>query len=392
MAPPDEDANIALDIDTAPRSATDHAIAQRIGRLQKDHQRSLRSLQFPLTILATTASLFVLWAGKAIFIPIVAAVFIAILLNPPVDWLMRLRIPRFLGAFLVLAAFLSVAGFGIANLSSAAAAWADRWPAVTRELEEKLSGLRQSLQQASKAEQAINSLTEIAPTARRQIVVMDTPSILNRAVTSSTRFLVGAGACLFLTLFFLAAGPSTFNAFLVGLPRRAHRLWTRHYAASTQKAVVQYIRTLAFVNIGVGSLMGVALYVLAFPNPLLFGTMIAFLNAIAYVGPALIGLTLGIVGVVTFDQPLRWILPFGLFWLIHILEANVITPLLLGRRLSLTPIAVMIMLLTWGWLWGIAGVILAVPILIAAKVVVDSTELFSVLRPLLGSDRERRLP
>jgi predicted PurR-regulated permease PerM len=390
MAPPDKNAGLVLSL-AEPQPPT-KAENGRSGRTRGDNSRTLRPLLPALIILATTALFFALWAAQTILIPIAAAAFFAILLNPPVDWLNRLRVPRFVAAFFVLAAFLAVVGFAIINLSSAGASWVDRWPTVTGELENKLSGLRRSLQQASRAEQAISELTEIGPQQRRQVVVVETPSILTRAFTTSTRFLIGAGACLFLTLFFLVAGPSTFKSFIVGLPRRTHRIWTRHYAASTQKAVVQYIRTLAIVNIGVGTLMGTILYIVGFPNPLLFGTMIAAMNAIAYVGPVLIGVTLGIVGVVTFDQPAQWLLPFGLFWLIHILEANVVTPFLLGRRLSLNPIAVMLMLLLWGWLWGIAGVILAVPLLIAAKVVVDSTERFAVLRPLLGTDRERKLP
>lgn len=366
--------------------------AQPVRRLRPEDIRYRRSLQFLLGVVSAIAILFVVWAAQAVLIPLVAALFIAILLNPPVDWLSRIYVPRLLGAALVLISFLALVGVGLANLSSAARGWADRWPAIAEQIDTKLSGLRDSLKEASEAERALSRLTELSPTPRRQIVVVESPSLLSWAFASSTKFLAGVGACLFLTMFLLAAGPSTFKAFISGLPRRAHRIWTRHYAASTQKAVAQYIRTLVLVNLGVGVLVGVVLYVLDFPSPVLFGALIAGLNAIPYVGPALIAAILGIVGLVTYDEPMQWLLPLGIFWLVHVLESNLVTPLLLGRRLALNPIAVIVMLLTWGWLWGIAGLILAVPLLIAAKVVVDQTDAFAVVRPLLGSERERRLP
>lgn len=361
-------------------------------RTSADRIVILRSQRTALWVISATCILFAIWAAQAILIPIAAAVFIAILLDPPVEWLTRMRIPRFLGALIVLLSFLSIMIFGIINLSTAAVAWIDRWPSITADLEGKLEGLRNSLQQASRAEKAISEITDIGSTTRRQAVAIEPPSILLRALNTSGKFMVGVGACLFLTLFLLASGPRTFALFIVALPRRAQRYWTRHYAASTQKAVVLYIRTLAAVNIAVGTLVGFILYGINFPNPLLFGTIVAILNAVPYIGPAVIAALLGIVSVITFDSPFQWLLPVGLFWLIHLIEANVVTPLLLGRRLSLNPIAVMVMLLLCGWLWGVAGLILAVPILIAIKVVIDSTGAFAVLRPLFGDERERKLP
>jgi predicted PurR-regulated permease PerM len=378
--------------DVRREAAVPQAEATTPRRLRPEDLRYRRSLQFLLGIITAIALLFVVWAAQAVLIPIVAAIFIAILLNPPVDWLNRVYVPRLLGAALVLVSFLALVGVGVANLSTAARGWVDRWPTIAAQIDDKLSGLRRSLREASEAERALSQLTDLSSGPRRQVVIVESPSLLSWAFASSTKFLAGAGACLFLTLFLLAAGPNTFKAFITGLPRRAHRIWTRHYAASTQKAVAQYIRTLALVNLGVGLLVGSVLYALDFPSPVLFGSIVAGLNAVPYVGPALIAAMLGGVGLVTYDAPMQWLLPLGIFWLVHVLESNLVTPLLLGRRLALNPIAVITMLLIWGWLWGIAGLILAVPLLIAAKVVVDSTAAFAVLRPLLGSERERRLP
>jgi predicted PurR-regulated permease PerM len=363
-----------------------------IMRPRQDDRRSRRAFVPLLGTLTVIAVLWALWAAQSILIPIVAAFFLSILLNPPVEWMSRVRIPRLFGAAVVLAGFLAVLGFGIVNLSSAAQGWADRLPEIADQMERKLSGIRSSLREASDAERALNELTEIAPGPKRQVVVMESPSLLWSAFTSSTKLLAGIGACLLLTLFLLAAGPRTFSSFIGALPRRAHRIWTRHYAASTQKAVAQYIRTLALVNIGVGVLLGTVLYALEFPNPVFFGVIIAALNALPYIGPALIAAILAAVGILSYDEPMQWLAPFGFFWLVHIVESNVVTPLLLGRRLSLNPIAVILMLMIWGWLWGVAGLILAVPLLIATKVVIDSTDAFAVLRPLFGSEPEKRLP
>jgi predicted PurR-regulated permease PerM len=153
-----------------------------------------------------------------------------------------------------------------------------------------------------------------------------------------------------------------------------------------QHKISSYLFAASLINLGLGVLVSASLYWLKVPNPAMWGTLVAVLNFIPYFGPVA-GITLlGIVGLLTFDTLWKGLLPCAWYLLLHLLEANFITPMLLGRRFALNPVVIFVFLIFWTWLWGVPGALLSVPILVSIKVVCDHVPSLSSVSELLASE------
>ena len=135
-----------------------------------------------------------------------------------------------------------------------------------------------------------------------------------------------------------------------------------------------YLFTVTLINISLGVVVGLAMYALKVPNPALWGVMVGLFNFIPYLGDIVSFSVLTIVGLLTFEEIWRSLMVPGVFYLVTALEGYVLTPLILGRRLSLNPVAIVLSVLFWGWMWGVLGGLLAVPILVVIKTVCDHVE------------------
>ena len=139
------------------------------------------------------------------------------------------------------------------------------------------------------------------------------------------------------------------------------------------------------INLGLGILVSGCLYWLGVPNAAMWGALVTVLNFIPYFGPAAGIILLGIVGLLNFDTLWKGILPSALYLLLHLLEANFITPMLLGRRFTLNAVVIFVSLIFWTWLWGVPGALLSVPILASIKVVCDRVPTLTFVSDLLTS-------
>ncbi|HSV27907.1 MAG TPA: AI-2E family transporter, partial [Candidatus Omnitrophota bacterium] len=140
------------------------------------------------------------------------------------------------------------------------------------------------------------------------------------------------------------------------------------------------------VNIGLGVVTALVMWALGVPNPALWGVVAAILNYVPYAGAMLNVVILAVVGLLSFDELWRGMLPAAAFLGLTTLESDVLTPTMVGRRLTLPPMVVFLSLLVWGWIWGVAGALLAVPILVILKVAADYSETLRPLAPFLGGN------
>jgi len=126
------------------------------------------------------------------------------------------------------------------------------------------------------------------------------------------------------------------------------------------------------------------MYLLGVPNPVLWGVMVCALNFIPYIGDIISFSVLTVVGLLTFDQLWQSLMVPGIFYLLTAIEGYLITPIIVSRRLSLNPVVIILSVLFWGWMWGVAGALLAVPILVAMKTVCDRVDSLNVVGEYLG--------
>jgi predicted PurR-regulated permease PerM len=260
-------------------------------------------------------------------------------------------------------------GVAVVLLSTPAASWLEKAPASLQILEQKLHPLKAPLARVSAATAEMEKIAESSPEAKKTEVVEVKRSRLSEFVLNQTPDFLAAAVTTFILLFFLLASDGLFLRKLIKvIPRLEDKRRTVEIAREIEGSISRYLGTVTLINLGLGAVVAMATWMLDLPNPLLWGTMVACLHFVPYLG-AIVGLTaMTLASVLSFDS-LGWaMLSPGIYLALAIIEGNFITPFVLGRSLTLNPIVVLIGLIFWGWIWGILGTVLAVPILATFKI------------------------
>ena len=322
-----------------------------------------------LTVLLVLSIFYTLYFARAILLPVVLAVLLALVLSPLVKALARIRIPEPLGAAAVVLALLFAAGFGVSKLAEPAAQWIERAPATLGELEGKLRKLKKSVEGVSKAAQKVEEMATVdAQPKEKQKVQVATPSLAGKLLSGTQTFLASAAATIVLLYFLLAAGDAFLLKTVQLIPTLADKKRAVAMVRTVESDMVRYLSTATCINAGLGAVTAIAMYLLGMPNPVLWGVMVALLNYVPYLGPFVGLIVLTIVAILTFDSLGDAMLVPGVFSVLVILEGQILTPFILGRHLTLHPVIVFLAMLLWGWLWGVVGALMAVPILMTFRI------------------------
>jgi predicted PurR-regulated permease PerM len=233
------------------------------------------------------------------------------------------------------------------------------------------------------------ALAPPSPDPLKERLATEGVALTGMVLTRGLAFVVSATATVILLYFLLASEHWVLSRVVEAVPRPRKRALLLGGVRAAQREIGHWLAVVGIVNCVVGVIMGVLLWLLGLPNPTLWGAIAAVLCFVPYIGPmALMGLLL-LAGISTFDTGLQVVSPMLTFILVHALESNVVSPLIVGRRLSLSPVAVFLSVMFWGWLWGIAGALIAVPVLIALRSVCRRVRGLRLLRRFLEGERER---
>ncbi|WP_106639446.1 AI-2E family transporter [Allosphingosinicella vermicomposti] len=316
---------------------------------------------------------FALRAGAEFFLPVTAALVIAIALVPILEWLERHRLPSALAAFTCILLLIAVANIVVAAIVLPATEWVRLLPERIGRIQQTLAPLLEVYQSLERfIDDVVKEFGREAPAAPPTVTV-ETPNSLLDLIATSAPFAIIQMFFAILVIFF----------FLRGWTRMRKRTITTRTsfdgAMTTARAIQQvvdststYLGTITVVNIAMGLVVALVLYLLDMPTPLMWGGIIAVLNYIPYLGPIASAALLALGGLMTFADPWYALLPALSFAVIHLIEANVITPSVVGRRLTINPLLILIALSFWAWVWGTTGALLAVPLLIIMKTVLDA--------------------
>jgi len=192
-----------------------------------------------------------------------------------------------------------------------------------------------------------------------------------------------------LLYFLLATGTTLRENIILALPTLRDKKRALAMSRDLQRGVSAHLATVTLINIGLGVAIGLAMYAIGLPNPALWGAMAAIVNFIPYIGPIVGSVVVAIVGLVTFDAPVEALLPPAVYLAINATEGNLVTPMILSRRLTISPVAVFLSVIFWGWVWGVMGALMAVPILVCLKVVCDANERLAPVSQFLSGLRLR---
>jgi predicted PurR-regulated permease PerM len=382
-----------------------------------------RATDVALITLTTLAVLYTLYFAASIILPFVLALVLGLLMSPVARFLCdRLRLPRMLAAFLLIGAlFSAIGGVGYA-ISVPAAGWIAKAPQSLPTLQQKLSFLRRpigmfengmkqmqklmedsgSAQDRTSASQAIPELAApgLAAAApprpqtqpqQQQGMSVSQGAGVGLSVLAGTRSFLGEAMTLLIVLFFLLAdGDALLRRFVEILPGLQEKKRAVQIATEVERNISGYLATITMMNLFVGIANGISVWAFGLPDPLLWGTVAFLLNYIPILG-ALTGMVIFFfVGMFTFSKVAWALAPSGVYLLIHILEGETITPMLLARRFTLNPLLVIAALMFWDWLWGVAGALLAVPLLAVFKILCDNIAVLTPIGHILGAEPSKR--
>ena len=358
---------------------------------------SIRSLS--LAIIAVLAGLFVLHWARAVFVPFMLGLVFSYALSPIVNWLESRRIPRALGAGVLLLALMGILGTTAYSLSGEAVRLVDTLPAAAQKLMRTIKtqqgGKDSTLETVQKAATQIEQATKEAgaPANSRGVMrVSVEPARFNIkdylwSGTIGLATLLGQmTAVLFLSYFLLASG-NTFRRKLMKLagPSLSSKKITLQALDEITEQIQRYLQVQLATSALVGLLTGLSLWAMGLENAAVWGIVAAVLNLVPYVGSLVMGVASGGVAFLQFGSINMALLVAGASVVIHTIVGNLITPWLTSRSSRLNPVAVFVGLLAWGWLWGVSGLLLGLPILMILKAVCDRVDDLKPIGEFLGN-------
>jgi len=351
---------------------------------------------WPLLLLVYGLCAVLLYFAQAVFIPVALAILFALVLSSPVEALHRRKLPRSLSAILILVIFVGLIGVAIDQLWAPAQQWFAGAPRTVRIISQKLGPVARVMHRIDAITDRAGHLTDGGAVTQPAAVKEAPASSTSGGLLLETRTaLVATVTVIILTLFFLAGGPPMLARMTSAVAGDEHSTHVLKVIDAVRREVGRYYATIALINVGLALATGLAMMALGMPNPILWGVLAGVLNFIPYVGSATTLLVLTVVAFVSFDGVGRVVAVAATYLGLATVEGQIAQPLLVGHRLDLSPVIVFLALWVGGWFWGIAGIVMAVPSLVALKVVAQHSErglpLLEFLSPNLAKRFKPRL-
>jgi predicted PurR-regulated permease PerM len=374
------------DVPAAPTSseaggAVEHPDLAKLGEALRDRVE-VRSIA--ITGLLVLAVLYTLYFARAFLLPIVLAVLLDFLLSPVIRTLKRARIPEPVGAAMVILALLGAVGLTAYSVADPAREWMAKAPASLAKVQSRLRDLRKPVEQVTKTAEQVEAATEVEKSAGPQEVVLRGPRLSERLFGSTQSFLTGALETLILLYFLLAAGDLFLQKLIKVLPQLRDKKKAVAIARETEASISTYLFTVAMVNVVLGIAVTLVMTLIGMPNALLWGALAALAEFVPYIGATVLLGLLTMAGLVTFPTIGHALLVPGVYLAVNLIQSQFVSPMILGRRLTLNPVAILVGLVFWWWLWGVGGAFIAVPLLATFKIFCDHIESLAPIGEFLG--------
>jgi len=316
-----------------------------------------------LFLLAALAASYV---AADIVLPIVLAFILKLLLHPAVRLMEKVRIPRIIAALLVILAFFgTIVGFA-ALLSGPAAGWAASLPRGIPRLQERLSFLKAPVDALRKFLHQAEGMTQVTDGAT---VAAKGPSLLETFFVGTQHFASGFFTMLLVLFFLLLSGDTFLRRLVEILPRFKDKRQIVDIAQQIESDISAYLTTITLMNLAVGLATGLMIWAFGLNDPILWGAIAFLFNYVPIIGPIICAGLLTLAGLISLDPLWLSFAPACLYFAIHLIEGQAVTPLLLAKRFTLNPVVVILALVFWFWMWGVPGAIISMPMLAIAKII-----------------------
>ena len=312
---------------------------------------------------------FALRAGAEFFMPVTAALVVAIALVPLLEWFERRGLPSKASAGLCVLIFLLLALFAIGSIVIPATDWVAQIPSKIPKVRSALEPVIQLYKHLDKFIDRTTAQIAITQEQTRAVRIETPNSVSSLLLNSAPHLLIQLFFALLVIFFFLAGWTAMRKKTIVSRGSFEGALTTARVIQQVVDATSTYLGTITLINIGLGALTALVLWQLGMPSPIMWGGIVAVANYIPYLGPIVCALLLFAGGLMTYPDIWGALLPPAAFVSFHLVEANFFTPMVVGHRLTISPLSILISLSFWSWVWGTTGALLAVPLLIIMKTI-----------------------
>ena len=363
-----------MDARTRKHSQVEHDDASDEARVLAETITAKRDrLLAALTLIAgvglVVALPFALRSGAEFFMPVTAALVVAIALVPLLEWFERRGIPSKLSAGLCVIIFLAIALFAIGSIVVPATDWVAQVPTKITKVRAALEPVLDLYKNLDKFIDRTTAQIAVTPDKTRAVRIEEPNSMLGLLTSSAPHLLIQLFFSLLVIFFFLAGWTAMRKKTIVSRGSFEGALTTARVIQQVVDATSTYLGTITLINVGLGAITAFILWRLQMPSPVMWGGIVAVLNYIPYLGPIASALFLFLGGLMTYPDMWGAMLPPAAFISLHLIEANFFTPMVVGKRLTISPLAILVSLSFWSWIWGTTGALLAVPLLIILKTV-----------------------
>ncbi|WP_338241354.1 AI-2E family transporter [Aurantiacibacter hainanensis] len=329
--------------------------------------RLISSLVVLLAIGLFLALPFVLSIGSVVFLPLVAALILTIILSPLADKLAT-WLPNFLASILALLVFFAVLALAFSAVLGPAVSLYDQVPAMAEQVGKHFSDMQMTFAWIEDLNKQMAALTG---GDQNQQVVLAGPTVLEQLAFATPTVLLEVLLTFLLAFFMIEARIRLRRRLLLERQQVGASLKAARAIREVQDRVAAYILTVGLINTGVGVVVALGAWVMGLEAPIMWGGLAALLNFIPYIGPLIMVVALGLFGIGSADTLLVGLIPAAAYLALHTVEANVITPTVLGARFTMNPVLILLALSYFGWIWGVTGALLSVPILLTLTALVD---------------------
>jgi predicted PurR-regulated permease PerM len=342
-----------------------------------------------LVVAVVLAVIAFLYFARPFVLPVLLACLASMALKPLMHGLSFLRIPTAPSAAIVFILLVASLIVGFVQLGRPAIHWIDDAP-------EQMPALRAKVQKlfpnAARVRTALDTMGDLgASEAGKTVEKAKTPTVKIEDQHNTTSILNWTGTVLaglievlVLVYLILASGDMFMQKLVHVMPTLRDKKKAVEISHEVQTVISKYLFAVLVINICMGAVAAMGFWLLGVPRPAMWGMLVAILNFVPYFGPVVVGLLLSVVGLLTFDTLWQWLLPACWYLALHLLESNLVTPILLGRRFTLNPVAIFVSLMFWFWLWGVPGALVSVPILVSVKAICDRIPSASYVSELIG--------
>ncbi len=330
--------------------------------------RLISTLVLLLAIGLFLALPFVLSIGSVVFLPVVSAIILTIILSPLADRLSALGLPNILASLFSLLAFITVLVVALVTIMAPAVDLFDRVPGMLDTVGQQFTELRGSLDWLNRLNQ---QLTDLAGKGSGQQVVLASPSFLEELAFATPSVLLEILLTFLMAFFMIEARVRMRSRLLLHRSSFGTSIRAARVMRDVQDRVAAYILTVSLINTGVGLVVALGAWAMGVDAPIMWGGLAAMLNFLPYIGPMAMIALLALFGLGTSETMLVGLLPAAAYLGLHTVESNAVTPAILGARFTMNPVLILIALSYFSWIWGVAGALLSVPILLTLTALVD---------------------